>query len=61
MKNTNYIFKIAVDGGAAFQNEEVIFETAPSYEQAEDAAFKKLYDKYAGTVAFFKIVQWKRY
>ena len=59
--NTNYIFKIAVDGGAAFQKEEVIFETAPSYEEAEDAAFKKLYDKYAGTIAFFKIVQWRRY
>lgn len=59
--NTNYIFKIAVDGGAAFQKEEVIFETAPSYEQAEDAAFKKLYDKYAGTIAFFKILQWRRY
>lgn len=59
--NTNYIFKIAVDGGAAFQKEEVIFETASSYEEAEDAAFKKLYDKYAGTIAFFKIVQWRRY
>ena len=59
--NTNYIFKIAVDGGAAFQKEEVIFETAPSYEEAEDAAFQKLYDKYAGTIAFFKILQWRRY
>lgn len=61
MNKHTYLFKIAVDGGAAFQKEEIMSESAEYYEQAEDAAFKKLYDKYAGTIAFFKVVQWRRY
>lgn len=61
MNKHTYLFKIAVDGGAAFQKEEIMSESAEYYEQAENAAFKKLYDKYANVIAFFKVVQWRRY
>lgn len=57
----NYTFKIAVDGGAAFQKIEIVTETAESYEQAEEAAFRKLRAKYSDVIAFFNILDWRRF
>ena len=55
-----YEFKVKIDGGAAFQNVATMTKVAPSYEDAEDAIFRDLREKYRDSVAFFNVLSFRR-
>jgi hypothetical protein len=58
---TTYEFKIAIDGGAAFQETRVMTVTTErGWDEAAEYALGKLYSEFSDVVAFFNIVDWRR-